>query len=54
MSNTEIIDVQCEIIRLQELLINRLAVQTGQLNAMEHELKNDIDSLRKEIEVQNE
>ena len=54
MSNIEVIDVQYEIIRLQALLIKRLALQAGQLNVAECELKMDIDSLQKEIEAQNE
>lgn len=54
MSSIEIIDVQCEIIRLQTLLIKRLALQAGQLNVAECELKMDINSLQKEIEAQNE
>ena len=54
MSNIEVIDVQCEIIRLQALLIKRLALQAGQLNVAECELKMDIDNLRTEIEAQNE
>lgn len=54
MSNIEVIDVQCEIIRLQALLIKRLALQAGQLNVTECELKMDIDNLRTEIEAQNE
>lgn len=54
MSNIEVIDVQCEIIRLQALLIRRLVLQAGQLNVAECELKRDIDNLRTEIEVPNE
>ncbi len=54
MSNIEVVDVQCEIIRLQAMLIKRLALQAGQLSTAECELKMDIDSLQKEIEVQDE
>lgn len=54
MTAAEIIDVQCEIIRLQALLIKRLMLQAGQLNVAECELKMDINSLQKEMEAQNE
>lgn len=53
MSPTEIIDAQCEIIRLQNTIINRLSTCAGQIDGLDQELMR-IKNLKEIIEVQHD
>ncbi|MGO5592782.1 hypothetical protein [Acidaminococcus sp. HCP3S3_G9_1] len=53
MSLIEIIDVQCEIIKMQSNLIKRMAFEIGQRNIFAEEMKR-IDCLKERIEAQDE
>ena len=53
MSQIEIIDVQCEIIKMQSKLINEMAIEIGQGNIFAEEMKR-IDTLKNRIEAHNE
>lgn len=53
MSLTELIDVQCEIIKMQSKLINEMAIEIGQGNIFAEEMKR-IDTLKNRIEAQDE
>lgn len=53
MSLTELIDVQCEIIKMQSKLINEMAIEIGQGNIFAEETKR-IDTLKNRIEAHNE
>lgn len=53
MSPTEIIDAQCEIIRLQSTLIRRLSACAGQIDSLDRELMR-IKNLKEIIEVQHD
>lgn len=53
MSLTELIDVQCEIIKMQSKLINEMAIEIGQGNIFAEEMKR-IDTLKNRIEAHNE
>ena len=50
MSPIEIIDVQCEIIRLQSELIGKLAQHAGQIDALGEELLRS-NELKRRIEA---
>lgn len=52
MSLTELIDVQCEIIKMQSKLINEMAIEIGQGNIFAEEMKR-IAALKR-IEAQDE
>lgn len=52
MSLTELIDVQCEIIKMQSKLINEMAIEIGQGNIFAEEM-NRIAALKR-IEAQDE
>jgi hypothetical protein len=53
MSLTELIDVQCEIIKMQSKLINEMAIEIGQGNIFAEEM-NRIATLKERIEAHNE
>lgn len=53
MSQIEIIDVQCEIIKMQSKLIKDMAIELGQKNIFAEEMKS-IDCLKERIEAQDE
>lgn len=50
MSQIEIIDVQCEIIKMQSKLINEMAIEIGQGNIFAEEIKR-IAALKRRIEA---
>lgn len=51
MNLTEIIDVQCEIIKMQSELVKKMYVEIGQQNAFVEELKR-IETLKKKVGAQ--
>lgn len=53
MSLIEIIDAQCEIIKMQSKLINEMAVEIGQGNIFAEEME-CINCLKERIEAQDE
>ena len=53
MSLIEIIDAQCEIIKMQSKLINEMAIEIGQRNIFAEEMSR-INALKEKIEAQNE
>lgn len=53
MSLTELIDVQCEIIKMQSKLIKNMAIEIGQENIFAEEMRR-IDCLKERIEAQDE
>ena len=53
MSLTELIDVQCEIIKMQSKLINEMAAEISQENIFVEEM-NRIAALKERIEAHNE
>lgn len=53
MSLTELIDVQCEIIKMQSKLIKNMAIEIGQENIFAEEMSR-INALKERIEAQNE
>lgn len=53
MSLTELIDVQCEIIKMQNNLIKRMAIEIGQENIFTEEMSR-INALKGRIEAQDE
>lgn len=53
MSQIEIIDAQCEIIKMQSKLIKDMAIEIGQRNIFTEEMKR-ITALKERIEAQNE
>ena len=53
MSLTELIDVQCEIIKMQSKLIKDMAIEIGQRNIFAKEMER-IDCLKERIEAQDE
>lgn len=53
MSQIEIIDVQCEIIKMQSNLIKRMAIELGQKNIFAEEMSH-INALKEIIEAHNE
>ena len=53
MSLTELIDVQCEIIKMQSKLIKDMAIEIGQRNIFTEEMKR-IVALKERIEAQDE
>jgi hypothetical protein len=53
MSLIEIIDVQCEIIKMQSKLIKNMAIEIGQENIFAEEMSH-INALKERIEAQNE
>lgn len=53
MSLTELIDVQCEIIKMQSKLINEMAAEISQENIFVEEM-NRIAALKERIEAQDE
>lgn len=53
MSPIEIIDAQCEIIKMQSKLINEMAIEIGQGNIFVEEM-NRIAALKERIEAQDE
>lgn len=53
MSLTELIDVQCEIIKMQSKLIKDMAIEIGQENIFAEEM-NRIAALKERIEAQDE
>lgn len=53
MSLTELIDVQCEIIKMQSKLTKDMAIEIGQENIFAEEMRR-IDCLKERIEAQDE
>lgn len=53
MNLTEIIDVQCEIIKMQSELVKKMYVEIGQQNAFAEEM-NRIAALKRRIKSQDE
>lgn len=53
MSLTEVIDVQCEIIKMQSKLIKNMAIEIGMENIFAEEMSH-INALKERIEAQNE
>lgn len=53
MPLTELIDVQCEIIKMQSRLIKEMAIEIGQENIFAEEMRR-IDCLKERIEAQDE
>lgn len=53
MSLTELIDVQCEIIKMQSKLIKNMAIEISQENIFAEEMSR-INALKERIEAQNE
>lgn len=53
MSLIEIIDAQCEIIKMQSKLIKNMAIEIGQENIFAEEMSR-INALKERIEAQNE
>lgn len=53
MSLIEIIDAQCEIIKMQSKLIKDMAIEIGQGNIFAEEMER-IDCIKERIEAQNE
>lgn len=53
MSLTELIDVQCEIIKMQSKLIKRMAIEIGQENIFAEKMSH-INALKRRIEAQDE
>lgn len=51
MNLTEIIDVQCEIIKMQSELVKKMYAEIGQRNAFVEELKR-IETLKKKVGAQ--
>lgn len=53
MSQIEIIDVQCEIIKIQSKLIKEMAIEIGMENIFTEEMSR-INALKERIEAQDE
>lgn len=53
MSLTELIDVQCEIIKMQSKLINEMAMRIRQENIFAEEMSR-INALKERIEAQSQ
>lgn len=53
MSQIEIIDAQCEIIKMQSKLIKDMAIEIGQENIFAEEMSR-INALKERIEAQDE
>ena len=53
MNLTEIIDVQCEIIKIQSKLIKKMAIEIGMENIFTEEMSR-INALKERIEAQDE
>lgn len=53
MSQIEIIDVQCEIIKMQNKLIGKMAIEIGMENIFTEEMSR-INALKERIEAQDE
>lgn len=53
MSLIEIIDAQCEIIKMQSKLIKNMAIEIGQENIFAEEMSR-INALKERIEAQDE
>lgn len=53
MNLTEIIDVQCEIIKMQSELVKKMYVEIGQQNAFAEDMRR-INALKERIEAQDE
>lgn len=53
MNLTEIVDVQCEIIKIQSKLIKDMAIEIDQKNIFEEEMER-INRLKEKIKAQNE
>lgn len=53
MSLTELIDVQCEIIKMQSKLIKNMAIEIGQENIFAEEMSH-INALKERIEAQSQ
>lgn len=53
MSLTELIDVQCEIIKMQSKLINEMAAEISQENIFAEEMSR-INALKERIEAQSQ
>lgn len=53
MSQIEIIDVQCEIIKMQNKLIGKMAIEIGMENIFTEEMSR-INALKERIEAHNE
>ena len=51
MNLTEIVDVQCEIIKMQGELVKKMCAEIGQQNAFAEELKR-IEALRRKVGAQ--
>lgn len=53
MSQIEIIDVQCEIIKMQNKLIGKMAIEIGMENIFAEEMSR-INALKERIEAQSQ
>lgn len=51
MNLTEIIDVQCEIIKMQSELVKKMYAEIGQQTAFTEEIK-QIEALKRKVEAQ--
>lgn len=51
MNPTEIVDVQCEIIKMQSELVKKMCAEIGQQNAFSEELKR-IEALKRKVGAQ--
>ena len=51
MDLTEIVDVQCEIIKMQSELVKKMCTEIGQQNAFAEEIKR-IEVLKRKVEAQ--
>lgn len=51
MNLTEIVDVQCEIIKMQSELVKKMCTEIGQQNAFAEEIK-QIEALKRKVEAQ--
>ena len=51
MNLTEIVDVQCEIIKMQSELVKKMCAEIGQQNAFTEEMK-QIEALKRKVGAQ--
>lgn len=51
MNLTEIVDVQCEIIKMQSELVKKMSAEIGQQNAFSEEMK-QIEALKRKVGAQ--